>query len=81
MDLGQWAVIHALTVGVFPYVQKLLQSNTRELRPWLAFIWAKILAVDPSCQTELFKENGDDGPRYEIHNRPKVLRYVSFDHR
>lgn len=42
LDLGQWAVIHALAVGVFPYVQKLLQSNTRELRPWLAFIWAKV---------------------------------------
>ncbi|CAD6191926.1 unnamed protein product [Caenorhabditis auriculariae] len=30
------------------------------MRPWLAFIWAKILAVDPTCQAELFKENGDE---------------------
>ena len=36
----------ALSVGIFPYVLKLLQSSSRELRPLLVFIWAKILAVD-----------------------------------
>lgn len=36
----------ALSVGIFPYVLKLLQSSARELRPLLVFIWAKILAVD-----------------------------------
>jgi regulator-associated protein of mTOR len=58
VDLGSWAVIAALNVGVFPYVLKLLQSGTRELRPSLAFIWAKILSVDPACQNELIKDNG-----------------------
>jgi len=38
--------MQALSVGIFPYVLKLLQSSARELRPLLVFIWAKILAVD-----------------------------------
>uniref|UniRef100_A0A1I7WT09 Rab-GAP TBC domain-containing protein n=1 Tax=Heterorhabditis bacteriophora TaxID=37862 RepID=A0A1I7WT09_HETBA len=42
LDLGQWAVGYSLSVGIFPYVLKLLQSTSRELRPWLAFIWAKV---------------------------------------
>jgi regulator-associated protein of mTOR len=58
VDLGSWAVVSALSVGVFPYVLKLLQCGTKELRPALAFIWAKILAVDPICQHELIKDNG-----------------------
>ncbi|CAI4228782.1 unnamed protein product [Auanema sp. JU1783] len=76
LDLGQWAVVHALSVGIFPYVQKLLQSHSRELRQWLGFIWAKILAVDPSCQTELFKENGDE--RIDNHKPKAPLRYYYF---
>lgn len=38
--------LQALSVGIFPYVLKLLQSSARELRPLLVFIWAKILSVD-----------------------------------
>lgn len=49
LDLGPWAVNLALSVGIFPYVLKLLQSSARELRPLLVFIWAKILAVDEVC--------------------------------
>lgn len=53
LDLGAWAVNSALSVGIFPYVLKLLGSKLRELQPILVFIWAKILAVDPvSPQTE-----------------------------
>eukprot|EP00079_Xenopus_tropicalis_P030797 XP_012827011.1 PREDICTED: regulatory-associated protein of mTOR isoform X5 [Xenopus tropicalis] len=58
LDLGPWAVSLALSVGIFPYVLKLLQSSARELRPLLVFIWAKILAVDSSCQADLVKDNG-----------------------
>ncbi|EDO47933.1 predicted protein [Nematostella vectensis] len=58
LDLGPWAVNLALSVGIFPYVLKLLQSSARELRPLLVFIWAKILAVDSSCQSDLVKDNG-----------------------
>uniref|UniRef100_A0A158P5W7 WD_REPEATS_REGION domain-containing protein n=1 Tax=Angiostrongylus cantonensis TaxID=6313 RepID=A0A158P5W7_ANGCA len=77
LDLGQWAVGYSLSVGIFPYMLKLLQSTSRELRTWLAFIWAKILAVDPSVQLELFKENGDEPTRFEptnpILNDPDTL--------
>ena len=36
----------ALSVGIFPYVLRLLQATSDDLRPYLVFIWAKILAVD-----------------------------------
>ena len=58
LDLGPWAVNLALSVGIFPYVLKLLQSSARELRPLLLFIWAKILAVDVTCQAELVRDGG-----------------------
>lgn len=58
LDLGPWAVNQGLSVGIFPYVLKLLQSPAFELREVLIFIWAKILAVDSSCRTDLVKENG-----------------------
>ncbi|KAJ3093182.1 hypothetical protein HK102_003590 [Quaeritorhiza haematococci] len=58
LDLGPWAVNLALSVGIFPYVLKLLQSPAAELKPVLVFIWAKILAVDRSCQNDLLKDNG-----------------------
>ncbi|XP_075231155.1 regulatory associated protein of MTOR complex 1 [Lycorma delicatula] len=58
LDLGPWAVNLALSVGIFPYVLKLLQSSARELRPLLVFIWAKILAVDTTCQADLVRDNG-----------------------
>jgi len=38
--------LQALSVGIFPYMLKLLQSKSRELQPVLVFIWAKILAID-----------------------------------
>ncbi|XP_030760068.1 regulatory-associated protein of mTOR isoform X2 [Sitophilus oryzae] len=58
LDLGPWAVNLALSVGIFPYVLKLLQSFAKELRPLLVYIWAKILAVDNTCQADLIREQG-----------------------
>lgn len=58
LDLGPKAVNLSLSVGIFPYVLKLLQSPASELRPVLVFIWAKLLAVDSSCQNDLLKDNG-----------------------
>lgn len=58
VDLGPWAVNLALTIGIFPYVQKLLQAPAVELRPVLIFIWTRILAVDKSCQVDLLNSNG-----------------------
>ncbi|KAN0060287.1 Target of rapamycin complex 1 subunit kog1 [Thecaphora frezii] len=58
LDLGPWAVNLALSIGIFPYVLKLLQSPAADLRPVLIYIWARILAVDRSCQNDLLRDNG-----------------------
>jgi regulator-associated protein of mTOR len=58
LDLGPWAVNLALSIGIFPYVLKLLQSAAPELKPVMIFIWTRILAVDQSCQTDLLKDTG-----------------------
>ncbi|KAK1320310.1 Regulatory-associated protein of TOR 1 [Acorus calamus] len=46
LDMGPWAVDLALSVGIFPYVLKLLQTTAMDLRQILVFIWTKILALD-----------------------------------
>ncbi|KAL2269067.1 hypothetical protein VTJ83DRAFT_3913 [Remersonia thermophila] len=58
LDLGPWAVQLALSIGIFPYVLKLLQSAAQELKPIMVFIWTRVLAVDISCQQDLIKDNG-----------------------
>ncbi|KDN45901.1 hypothetical protein K437DRAFT_285267 [Tilletiaria anomala UBC 951] len=58
LDLGPWAVNLALSIGIFPYVLKLLQSPAVDLKPVLIYIWARILAVDRSCQNDLLRDNG-----------------------
>eukprot|EP00698_Gefionella_okellyi_P000460 TRINITY_DN1041_c0_g1_i1.p1 TRINITY_DN1041_c0_g1~~TRINITY_DN1041_c0_g1_i1.p1 ORF type:complete len:1112 (+),score=196.08 TRINITY_DN1041_c0_g1_i1:55-3390(+) len=58
VDMGPWAVGLALSVGIFPYVLRLLHSPAPELRHVLVFIWAKILAVERPCQLDLMKDNG-----------------------
>jgi regulator-associated protein of mTOR len=57
LNLGPGAVNSALSVGIFPYVLKLLQSNAREVRPFLLSIWAKILAIDRRCQVDLVRDH------------------------
>ena len=54
LDMGSWAVDLALSVGIFPYVLKLLQTTATDLRETLVFIWTKILALDKSCQVSSF---------------------------
>nr|CAB3459136.1 unnamed protein product [Digitaria exilis] len=46
LDMGPWAVDLALSVGIFPYVLKLLQTSATELRQIL------------SCQVDLVKDGG-----------------------
>ncbi|KAK9472050.1 raptor N-terminal caspase like domain-containing protein [Dipodascopsis tothii] len=59
LDLGPWAVYLALSIGIFPYVLKLLQSPAAELKPLLVFIWARIICVDyQNIQQELLRDNG-----------------------
>ncbi|KAJ7591195.1 raptor N-terminal caspase like domain-containing protein [Mycena floridula] len=62
VDLGPWAVNLVLTIGIFPYISKLLQAPGQDLRPVLIFIWARILAVDPSVQHDLY--NNQQGYKY-----------------
>lgn len=69
MDYGTWAINLALSVGIFPYVLKLLQSPSKELREVLVFIWAKIFALDRGVSADLSKvEYGS----YFIHH---LLKY------
>lgn len=56
LDLGNSAVNLALSVGIFPYVLKLLQSPIDEYKHVLVGIWAKVLAFDPSCQADVVKD-------------------------
>ncbi|KAK1746919.1 raptor family protein [Skeletonema marinoi] len=56
LDLGNSAVNLALSVGIFPYVLKLLQSPIDEYKHVLVGIWAKVLAFDPSCQVDVVKD-------------------------
>ncbi|KAF4124632.1 regulatory associated protein of mTOR [Geosmithia morbida] len=58
LDLGPWSVQLALSIGIFPYVLKLLQSAAAELKPVMVFIWARLIAVDISCQADLIKDSG-----------------------
>jgi regulator-associated protein of mTOR len=58
VDLGPWAVHLVLTIGIFPYISKLLQAAGQDLRPVLIFIWARILAVDPTVQADLYNTQG-----------------------
>ncbi|KAL5906356.1 Target of rapamycin complex 1 subunit kog1 [Pyricularia oryzae] len=58
LDLGPWAVQLALSIGIYPYVLKLLQSAAAELKPVMVFIWTRVLAVDTSCQQDLIKDSG-----------------------
>ncbi|UJR21912.1 hypothetical protein I4U23_024982 [Adineta vaga] len=60
LDIGTWAVHLALSVGIFPYVLRLLQATSDDLRPYLVFIWAKILAVDRACQIDIIREKGHE---------------------
>jgi regulator-associated protein of mTOR len=64
LDMGPWAVNLALSIGIFTYVLRLLQSPAPELKPVMVFIWTRILAVDQSCQGDLLK---DSGYKYFVH--------------
>ncbi|KAG8534354.1 uncharacterized protein KY384_001198 [Bacidia gigantensis] len=61
VDQGPWAVNYALTIGIFPYVVKLLQSPAVELKPIMIFIWTRIMAVAAKdsfyVHSELLRDN------------------------
>ena len=64
LDMGSWAVDLALSVGIFPYVLKLLQTTAADLRTTLVFIWTKILALDKSCQVCFRKRVASGLPKF-----------------
>lgn len=51
VDLGPWAVCQALAVGLTPYIVKILAQPASRALP--VFLWAKIIAHDPSVRHEL----------------------------
>ncbi|PSK34930.1 WD repeat-containing protein mip1 [Elsinoe australis] len=81
LDLGPWAVNLALSIGIFPYVLKLLQSQAQELKSVMVFIWARILAIDQTCQTDLLKDNGYQyfvnlvNPNFILPNCPNIAEH------
>ena len=56
LDLGPSAVNLALSVGIFPYVLKLLQSPIDEYKHVLVGIWTKVIEFDSSCQEDVVKD-------------------------
>ncbi|KIJ13751.1 hypothetical protein PAXINDRAFT_170081 [Paxillus involutus ATCC 200175] len=89
VDLGPWAVNLVLTIGIFPYISKLLQAAGQDLRPVLIFIWARILAVDPSVQVDLHNTQGfkyfanvlaltDDQPQHALPNSSEHKAMCAF---
>ncbi|CAJ0583207.1 unnamed protein product, partial [Mesorhabditis spiculigera] len=80
LDLGTWAIAYTLSVGIFPYIMKLLQTTQRDLKPWLAFIWAKILAVEKDINRELYQEVGEEGGVQVSFYRPELrhMRILFF---
>ncbi|KAI6031242.1 hypothetical protein BKA83DRAFT_4197573 [Pisolithus microcarpus] len=89
VDLGPWAVNLVLTIGIFPYISKLLQAAGQDLRPVLIFIWARIMAVDPSVQVDLHNTGGfkyfanvlgltDDQPQHALPNSSEHKAMCAF---
>ncbi|KAH0837850.1 armadillo-type protein [Lanmaoa asiatica] len=89
VDLGPWAVNLVLTIGIFPYISKLLQAAGQDLRPVLIFIWARILAVDPSVQLDLHNTQGfkyfanvlaltEDHPQHALPNSAEHKAMCAF---
>ncbi|RVE48902.1 hypothetical protein evm_006472 [Chilo suppressalis] len=58
LSLGAWAARAVLAVGIFPYMLKLLQASAHDLRASMVYIWARIMALDPSCQVDLVNAKG-----------------------
>ncbi|KAJ6230683.1 regulatory-associated protein of mtor [Anaeramoeba flamelloides] len=57
IDLGEAAIQTALTVGIFPYMLRLLKIPSQDFQTILSFIWAKILVWDPNCKYQLVRDN------------------------
>jgi regulator-associated protein of mTOR len=67
--LGPSAVNLALSVGICPYVLRLLQSPIDEYKHLLVGIWSKILEFDPGCKNDLVKDGA----------LPHFIRHLDWD--
>ncbi|CAJ0951511.1 unnamed protein product, partial [Mesorhabditis belari] len=67
LDFGDWAVGHVVEIGMPQYIAALLIESQRDLKPWMAFIWAKLISIDPSMKSWLL-ESGDK-------SRPNAFGY------
>lgn len=56
MSLGSHTVNLTLLVGIFPYVLKLLQNQSPDIRQVLLCIWTSIVGFDRSCRMELIRD-------------------------
>eukprot|EP00729_Bicosta_minor_P009410 gene9410-33457_t len=77
LELGPWAVRKALSVGIFPYVFKLLGSPAQELKPVLISLWTKVLAVDSQCKLDLTKSPAS-GIRRGSSSSPSPKAFMYF---
>ncbi|PJF18768.1 Regulatory associated protein of TOR domain-containing protein [Paramicrosporidium saccamoebae] len=57
-DMGDWAILDALHVGIFPYLLKLFQSPAPEIRYPLLYLWHRILLFDREVAVDLRKDGG-----------------------
>lgn len=62
-DFGAWAGLECLHVGIHPYILKLLQTGAAQplaspaVAGPLCHIWARLLAIDQGCRSDLMKES------------------------
>lgn len=57
-DLGEWAVLDCLHVGIFPYLLKLFQSPATDIRYPLLYLWLRIAIFDRTVSVDLRKDGG-----------------------
>lgn len=56
LTISPGAVNLSLLVGIFPYLVKLLQSPTAEIKQVMISIWCNIIGFDVSCRMEIVRD-------------------------
>ena len=55
LEKGDWAIKESIEIGVFPFLLKLLKSNSQSLRVVLISIWSKLVSYHKDFSKELIK--------------------------
>ena len=58
LDLGAEAVNLSLLVGICPYISKLLQRPSADIRQVLVSIWSHVIGFDPQVRVDLIRDKG-----------------------